>query len=66
MTPTPNQKNIIHGSITAGGNVYIGGVYTLRLNSVYDEPTISLFVASLSIRFEFKTHLTYERHPFFD
>jgi hypothetical protein len=24
MNPTPNQKNIVHGSITAGGNVIIG------------------------------------------
>lgn len=26
MNQTPNQKNIIHGSITAGGNVHIGDI----------------------------------------
>jgi hypothetical protein len=26
MNPTPHQKNIIHGSITAGGNVHIGDI----------------------------------------
>ena len=31
-------------------------VYTLRLNSVYDGPTIILFIASQSLRFEFRTH----------
>jgi hypothetical protein len=36
-------------------------VYTLRLNSVYDGPTIILFIASLSFRFEFRTHHPYER-----
>lgn len=65
---TPQQKNIVHGSITAGGNVHIGDIITYNIANDFKSGSIlflrlekaedNQYTANLSVKSKHSTHGT--------